>query len=77
MAIYNDLKAFFKENMVPLFQLIIVPNISITEDDFEEYEMEPDSYIRNDLEESDQDTRRRECMKFVQQLSKNFPAEVT
>ena len=65
MAIYNDLKAFFKENMVPLFQLIIVPNISITEDDFEEYEMEPDSYIRNDLEESDQDTRRRECMKFV------------
>lgn len=77
MAVYNDLKAFFKDNMVPLFQLIIVPNISITEDDVEEYEMEPESYIKNDLEESDQDTRRRECMKFVQQLSKNFPAEVT
>lgn len=77
MAVYNDLKAFFKDNMVPLFQLIIVPNISITEDDIEEYEMEPESYIKNDLEESDQDTRRRECMKFVQQLSKNFPAEVT
>lgn len=45
--------------MIPLFQLIILPNISITDDDIEEYEMEPESYIRNDLEESDTDTRRR------------------
>lgn len=57
--------------------MIIVPNISITEDDIDEYEMEPDTYIRNDLEESDTDTRRRQCMKFVQQLSKKFPNEVT
>jgi Cse1 len=59
MSIYSELSGFFKDNMVPLFQMIIVPNISITEDDVEEYEMEPESYIRNDLEESDTDTRRR------------------
>jgi len=45
--------------MVPLFELIVVPNISITEDDIDEYESEPETYIRNDLEESDTDTRRR------------------
>ena len=45
--------------MISLFSLIIVPNISITNDDLEEYEFEPESYIRNDLEESDTETRRR------------------
>jgi len=43
----------------------------------EEYEMEPESYIRNDLEESDTDTRRRQCMKFLQHLTKKFPQDVT
>lgn len=62
--------------MLPLFQLIILPNVSITEDDIDEYESEPDKYIQNDLEESDIDTRRRTCMKFVQNLSRKFPDQV-
>ncbi len=59
MSNYPDLVAFFKSNMMNLFTLIIVPNISITEDDLEEYEFEPDTYVKNDLEESDTETRRR------------------
>jgi hypothetical protein len=59
MSSYPDLHEFFKTNMISLFGLIVVPNISITDDDLEEYEMEPESYIRNDLEESDTETRRR------------------
>lgn len=59
-----------------IFDILILPNISITAEDLDEYEEEPDAYIRNDLEESDMETRRRYCMKFVQQLSKKFPAEV-
>ena len=35
--------------MLQLFTLLIVPNISITEDDLEEYEMEPEQYIKNDI----------------------------
>jgi hypothetical protein len=66
MSNYPDLSAFFKDNMMTLFTLIIIPNISITEDDLEEYEFEPDTYVKNDLEESDTETRRRQCMKFVQ-----------
>ncbi len=76
MATFNELADFFKVNMIQLFSILIVPNISINEDDMEEYEFEPESYVRNDLEESDTETRRRQCMKFVQSLAKRFPNEV-
>ena len=64
MSNYPDLGEFYKQNMLNLFTLLIVPNISITDDDLEEYEFEPDTYVKNDLEESDTETRRRQCMKF-------------
>jgi hypothetical protein len=76
MANYAELAPFFKTNMLSLFSLLIIPNISITEDDVEEYECEPETYVKNDLEESDTETRRRQCMKFVQGLAKKFSAEV-
>lgn len=76
MSTFPDLVEFFRGIMLQLFTLLIVPNISITEDDLEEYEMEPEQYIKNDLEESDTETRRRQCMKFVQSLSKRFANEV-
>ncbi len=44
---------------------IVVPNISITQEDVDLFEDEPDAYIKIDLEESDLETRRRLCMKFV------------
>jgi len=68
---------FIKMNLIKIFDILILPNISITVEDQDEYEDDPDAYIRNDLEESDMETRRRHCMKFVQQLSKKFPNEVS
>lgn len=56
--------------------MLIVPNISVTEQDMEEYEYEPAQYIKSDLEESDAETRRRQCMKFVQKLSSYFEQEM-
>jgi len=76
MATYPDLAEFFKTNMLSLFDLLILPVISITEDDIDEYENEPETYVKNDLEESDTETRRRQCMKFVQSLARRFPNEV-
>ena len=64
-------------NLMKIFDILILPNISITPDDKDEFEDDPDAYIRNDLEESDTETRRRHCMKFVQQLSKKFSNEVS
>ena len=76
MSTIPDLHEFFKTNMISLFSTLIVPNISITEEDMEEYEFEPETYVKNDLEESDTETRRRQCMKFVQSLAKRFPNEI-
>jgi hypothetical protein len=57
---------FLKMNLIKIFDILVLPNISITAEDADEYEDDPDAYIRNDLEESDVETRRRHCMKFVQ-----------
>ena len=66
---YRD---FIKGNLAHLFQVLVIPNISLTQQDIDEYEDEPQQFLKNDLEESDAETRRRQCMKFVQQLSKKF-----
>ena len=55
---------------------MVIPNISLTQQDIDDYEDEPHTYLKNDLEESDTETRRRQCMKFVQALSKRYPAEI-
>ena len=60
---YSD---FIRLNLKGLFELLVLHLISITQEDVDEYECEPETYIKNDLEESDADTRRRNCMKFVQ-----------
>jgi len=56
---------FIKMNLMKIFDILVLPNIAITSEDQDEYEDDPDAYIRNDLEESDVETRRRHCMKFV------------
>lgn len=65
-------KEFIKQNLEILLQVLVIPNIAVTEQDLEEYEYEPTQYIKNDLEESDAETRRRHCMKFVSKLSSFF-----
>lgn len=67
---------FVKSNLQKIFDVLILPNIAVTSDDQDEYEDDPHAYIRNDLEESDVETRRRNCLKFVQKLSKSFSTEV-
>ena len=70
---YSD---FIKQNLMAVYSVLIEPNISITQEDIDEFQDEPQTFIKNDLEESDSETRRRQCMKFVQQLSKKFPSEM-
>ena len=59
---YTD---FLKQNLNHIFTALIQPNIMLSEEDVDEYTSEPQQYIKNDLEESDTETRRRLCMKFV------------
>ena len=59
-----------KGNLTSIFQVILIPNISITQEDTDWYEDEPETYVKNDLEETDVETRRSICKKFLQRLTK-------
>ena len=64
-ASISQYQEFIKQNLQHIFTILILPNIAMTQDDIDEYNDEPQCYIKNDLEESDSETRRRQCMKFV------------
>ncbi len=59
---YSD---FLAQNLQAIIEILVLPSISITQEDIDEFEDDPQAYIRNDLEESDVETRRRTCMKFL------------
>jgi exportin-2 (importin alpha re-exporter) len=56
---------------------IIIPNISLRENDEELFEDDPIEYIRRDIEGSDSDTRRKSASELVQGLSYRYEMEVT
>ena len=55
---------------------IVLPNLGITDDLIELFEMNWVEYIRRDTEGSDHDTRRRAATDLVRSLTEKFPAEV-
>ena len=55
---------------------IVLPNLGITDDLIELFEMNWVEYIRRDTEGSDHDTRRRAATDLVRSLTAKFPAEV-
>ena len=77
MASLKQIEQYFQSQLLNIFNALIIPNITLAEDDIEEYNDEPEKYIMNDLEESDSESRRRECMKFVSSVSQKFPNEVS
>ncbi|TKA76115.1 hypothetical protein B0A49_03516 [Cryomyces minteri] len=56
---------------------VILPNLSLRESDIELFEDEPIEFIRQDLEGSDSDTRRRAATDFLRQLMEQFEKLVT
>ena len=72
-VVYNELvRSIFTEKMQIFFEKLIYPNIVITENDLEQFETAPDTYISNDLEEADTETRRRNCINLIHALGRNF-----
>lgn len=66
-------KCFFTEKMPLLFSKLLFPNIVVTENDIDQFDNSPDTYISNDLEEADTETRRRNCIDLIRSLAKFFP----
>jgi hypothetical protein len=69
---HEQVRSIFMEKMQIFFEKLIYPNIVVTENDLEQFETSPDTYISNDLEEADTETRRRNCINLIHALSRNF-----
>ena len=57
-------------NVSLLFEKLVLPYIGFTEDEKGDFEDEPDVFISNDLEQSDQETKRRSCFNLLSTLSR-------
>jgi len=58
-----------------IFENLILPNIAISQEDLETFEFEPETFVKEDLEETDQESRRRNCMHLVNTFTKAFRQE--
>ena len=56
---------------------VVIPNLSLREQDVERFEDEPIEFIRQDLEGADDDTRRRAATNFLRTLMEQFEQLVT
>jgi exportin-2 (importin alpha re-exporter) len=63
--------------LTAICEKVIIPNIFLRESDVELFDDNPQEYIRRDIENADQDTRRRSAIDFVKALSKFYDANVT
>jgi hypothetical protein len=69
-------KQFVETNLQTLFSNVIVPDIGVTDEEIEEFETEPDTYLGNDLEEADLQTRRRNALKFLTKLNSIYREQI-
>ncbi|RID60946.1 hypothetical protein BRARA_E00127 [Brassica rapa] len=69
---------FAGENVIKeICQSIVIPNVSLRDEDEELFEMNYIEFIRRDMEGSDVDTRRRIACELLKGLATNYKAQVT
>ncbi|GET90952.1 cas/CSE/importin domain protein, putative [Leishmania tarentolae] len=62
-----------REKLQFILQFIILPNLSLREDDLETYTSDPDEYIKKNIEGSNFHTRRRAAVELVRSLLLYLP----
>ncbi|KAJ0258194.1 Exportin-2 [Hirschfeldia incana] len=69
---------FAGENVIKeICQSIVIPNVSLREEDEELFDMNYIEFIRRDMEGSDVDTRRRIACELLKGLAANYKGQVT
>jgi exportin-2 (importin alpha re-exporter) len=63
--------------LTSICELVIVPNVTLTELDCELFEDNPTEYISRDIEGSDSDTRRRAACELVKALRRHYEQNVS
>lgn len=65
------------DRLTQIITSVVVPNLTMRENDEDLFEDNPTEYIQRDMEGSDKDTRRRIAATLVRETSKAFPTKVT
>lgn len=65
------------EVLQSIIERIVLPNIALRPGDVNEFEDEPMSYLRREIEGTDADSRRGAATEFVRGLMEHFEAQVT
>jgi len=75
----NQYKSLFEDEntLIQICEKVIIPNMEFRTADEEQFEDNPEEYIRRDLEGSDIDTRRRAACDLVRGFGKNFEGPIT
>ncbi len=63
--------------LTAICEKVVLPNIRLRPSDIELFEMNPQEYIRRDIEGADQDTRRRSSIDLVKSLGRFYDKKVT
>ena len=63
--------------LLKVCESIVLPNVRLRESDEEMFEMNPEDFIRRDIEGSDSDTRRRMACELVKGLTFKYEQQVT
>eukprot|EP01130_Rhizamoeba_saxonica_P016728 TRINITY_DN7787_c0_g1_i1.p1 TRINITY_DN7787_c0_g1~~TRINITY_DN7787_c0_g1_i1.p1 ORF type:complete len:982 (-),score=176.56 TRINITY_DN7787_c0_g1_i1:71-2974(-) len=66
-----------EETLNTICQSIVIPNITLRDEDIEQFEDDPREYVRRDVEGSDAATRRRCASELVKGLRKHYEGIVT
>eukprot|EP00117_Sycon_ciliatum_P032906 scpid41873/ scgid25428/ Exportin-2; Cellular apoptosis susceptibility protein; Chromosome segregation 1-like protein; Importin-alpha re-exporter len=79
VAAHDKYKTLFEAEgtLTTICQNVVVPNMQFRDVDEEQFEDNPEEYIRRDIEGSDVDTRRRAACDLVLSLTKVFEGPVT
>ncbi|RDD37617.1 Exportin-2 [Trichoplax sp. H2] len=75
----ENYKGLFHEESVlrSICEKVVIPNMQFRDIDEENFEFNPEEYIRKDIEGSDVDTRRRAASDLIRGLCKHFEVQVT
>ncbi|KAG2385935.1 hypothetical protein C9374_003084 [Naegleria lovaniensis] len=72
----SEKHAIFKNALAPICDNIIIPNISLREEDEIIFAEEPIEYIRRDIEGSDTESRRRSAQELIKCLSIYYEKDI-
>ncbi|CAD8171624.1 unnamed protein product [Paramecium octaurelia] len=73
---WQDMKAFFEQNIKILIESLIIRNLSLSKDEIGMFSDEPQEFIEKFFEQSDLESRRAQAVELFKTVTKHFNQQV-